>query len=387
MKIKFLKEQEAKIKAELRSLAQIENRALTTEEVSRSKELLDELENVSYSIELEARSSAFAAKEVIVDVDNKVEVKPMESYEAYLRGGANGLNPEMRANLVSSSDANGGFLVPDDFNKQLYKAMKYYSSVLGVANFIQTSHGRNIDMPNLDETNVTASWGAESATTSASDMTFGSIQVGANMLKTMVRLSIELMQDNEVNLVGQLAQIFADRFGRALEAGLTIGDGTSNQPVGFMHNITTGVTAAANNAIAREEIVQLIHSVDKAYRQSPNFYIVMNDATLGAIRQLAFGTGDDRPIYQKGDATMGAPDKIEGVPVLINNSMPDIGADANPMAVCDFSKFVVRQGGGYAFRRLDERYADNLQVAFLGYTRFDSVVQDARAFRALTMAS
>ncbi len=72
---------------------------------------------------------------------------------------------------------------------------------------------------------------------------------------------------------------------------------------------------------------------------------------------------------------------------MVNPSMPNIAASAKPIAVCDFSKFVVRQAGGYSFRRLDERYADNLQVAFLGYTRFDSAVLDSGAFRCLEMAA
>jgi HK97 family phage major capsid protein len=66
--------------------------------------------------------------------------------------------------------------------------------------------------------------------------------------------------------------------------------------------------------------------------------------------------------------------------------MPDIATGTKPIAVADFSKFIIRQAGSYNFRRLDERYADNLQVAFLGYARFDSKVIDAAAFRCLTMA-
>ena len=386
MKMKFLKENEATIKNELRSLSQVEGRALTTEEVTRSNELIQELDNIQASIALEERASQFAANEVVVE-EVKQEVSKVDAYEAYIRNGSYGLNPEVRANLVSTSDANGGYIVPDEFESSLYKNLKHYVSILGVCNFIQTSHGRSIDMPTLDETTVTAGWGAESALVSPTDMTFANVAIGANMLRSMVLLSIELIQDNDVNIVGQLSGIFADRFGRALQAGLTNGDGTGANPTGYMNNITTGVTAAATDAITRDDIVDLIHSVDEAYRANPSFRIVMNDATLAAVRKLAFGTGDDRPLYQVGNATLGEPDTIEGVPVMVNPAMPNIGASANPIAVCDFSKFVVRQAGGYSFRRLDERYADNLQVAFLGYTRFDSAVLDAAAFRALTMAA
>lgn len=386
MKMKFLKENEANIKNELRSLSQVEGRALTTEEVTRSNELIQELDNVQASIALEERASTFGLNEVVVE-EVKQEISKVDAYETYLRSGAHNMNAEVRANLVSASDANGGFIVPDEFESALYKNLKQYVSLLGVCNFIQTSHGRTIDMPTLNETTVLAGWGTESAAVSATDMTFANVPVGANMLRTMVLLSIELIQDNDVNIVGQLSGIFADRFGRALQEALTNGDGSAPNPEGYMLNITTGKTAAAAAAITRDDIVDLIHSVDPAYRNSPNFRIVMNDTTLAEVRKLAFGTGDDRPLYQVGNATLGEPDTIEGVPVMVNPSMPNIAASAKPIAVADFSKFVVRQAGGYSFRRLDERYADNLQVAFLGYTRFDSAVLDSAAFRCLEMAA
>ena len=254
---------------------------------------------------------------------------------------------------------------------------------MDVATVINTSHGRLIDMPTIDETAVTAAWGTESALLSSTDMTFNNVSIGANMLRTMVLLSIELVQDNDVNLTGQLAKLFADRFGRSLEEAFTNGNGTAPNPLGYMNGITTGVTAASATAFTREELVGLIHSVDKAYRANPSFRMVMNDATLAEIRKLAFGTGDDRPLYQEGNATAGEPTRVEGVPVIINNAMPDVATGNKPIAVADFSKFIIRQAGSYNFRRLDERYADNLQVAFLGYSRFDSKVIDASAFRCL----
>jgi HK97 family phage major capsid protein len=385
-KIKNLKEQEAGIKAELTALSNIEGRALNTEESTKSQELLSQLSNVKHSIELEERMMAIASEEVVAEVVPAVEISKMDAFEGYLRNGIHNVKSEVRANLVTTSDANGGYIVPDEFKSELYQALKHYSNVMDVATVISTSHGRTIDMPKIDETTVVAAWGAESASLSATDMTYGTANIGANMLRTMVLLSIELIQDNDVNLTGQIANLFAARFGRALEESFTNGDGTSNTPTGFMHNITTGKTAAGATAFTREELVDLIHSVDKAYRANPSFRMVMNDATLAEIRKMAFGTGDDRPLYTQGNATVGEPTRVEGVPVVINSAMPNVGTGLKPIAVGDFSKFIIRQAGSYSFRRLDERFADNLQVAFLGYSRFDSMVIDDNAFRVLEMA-
>ena len=385
MTLKNLKEQEAGIKAELTALSQIEERALTNEEAQTSQELIEKLANVQRSITLQETVSNMVTEEA-VEVE-AVEVSAMDSFESYLRNGMGNVSPEVRANLVSASDANGGFIVPDEFKSELYEQLKYYSNVMDVATVVTTSHGRVIDMPTIDETSVVAGFGTESQSLSATDMTFGNVQIGANMLRTMVLMSIELIQDNDVNLTGQIARLFADRFGRALEAAFTNGSGVGVNPTGFMTNITAGKTAAATDAITRDDLVDLIHSVDPAYRANPSFRMVMNDATLAEVRKLAFGTGDDRPLYQEGNATAGEPTRIEGVPVIINNAMPNIGAGLKPIAVADFSKFVIRQAGSYNFRRLDERYADTLQVAFLGYSRFDSNILDANAFRALEMAA
>lgn len=342
-KIKNLKEQEAAVKAELAALAAIEGRALTTEEAEKSQNLLTEMRNIAQSIEVQERMLEISAEEVVAEVVPSVKISKMDAYEGYLRNGLQNINPEVRANLVSSSDANGGFIVPDEFKSELYEALKYYSNVMDVATVISTSHGRNIDMPKIDETAVVAGWGSESQLVTATDMTFGTEVIGANMLRTMVLLSIELIQDNDVNLTGQIARLFAARFGRALEEAFTNGDGTSNKPTGFMHNITTGKTAASATAFTREELVDLIHSVDKAYRANPNFRMVMNDATLAEIRKMAFGTGDDRPLYTQGNATIGEPTRIEGIPVVINAAMPNVATGKKPIAVGDFSKFVIRQ--------------------------------------------
>jgi HK97 family phage major capsid protein len=385
-KIKNLKEQEAGLKAELTALSSIEGRALNADEATKSQELIGELRNVAASIALQERMNEIQAEEVVAEIVPAVEVTKMQAFEGYLRGGMNNLNTEVRANLVSASDSNGGFIVPDEFKSELYEALKYYSNVMDVANVISTTHGRNFDMPTIDETAVVAAWGTESQLMSPTDLAFGSKNIGANMLRTMVQLSIELIQDNDVNLTGQIARLFAARFGRALEEAFTNGTGVAPQPEGFMTNITTGQTAASATAFTREELVGLIHSIDKAYRANPSFRMVMNDATLAEIRKMAFGTGDDRPLYSQGDAAKGEPTRVEGMAVIINNAMPDVATGTKPICVADFSKFIIRQAGSYTFRRLDERYADNLQVAFLGYSRFDSMVMDANAFRCLEMA-
>ena len=53
-----------------------------------------------------------------------------------------------------------------------------------------------------------------------------------------------------------------------------------------MTNAGAGITAASATAITSDELIDLIHAVDPAYRNSPNTAMMMNDSTLKAVRKL-----------------------------------------------------------------------------------------------------
>ena len=126
--------------------------------------------------------------------------------------------------------------------------------------------------------------------------------------------------------------------------------------------------------------MDLIHSVDPAYRRSPQAAFMMNDATLAAIKKLSIGSGDDRPLWVP-SMRDGAPDTIEGFRYAINPDMANLGTATKPIAFGDWSKYIIRTVGTQTLLRLNERYADSLTTGFLLYGRFDGKLLNTSAIK------
>ena len=81
------------------------------------------------------------------------------------------------------------------------------------------------------------------------------------------------------------------------------------------------------------------------------------------------------------------PDTLFGYPIEINQDMPAMTTGNKPIAFGDFYEgYIIRQVRGFQVLRMDERWADFLQVGFLGFARYDGKVRNAAAYRLITLA-
>ena len=285
-----------------------------------------------------------------------------------------------RANVQNTTAATGGNLIPTGFYAKLITAMKYYMPLYDWATVISTPTGNELQIPTTNDTSVVAYQIAESTdlSTSATAVTFGQVSLGAwKWTSGLVVATKEVLLDSALPLEQILANLFAIRMGRGLGAAQTTGAGTTT-----ISGIVTGaanssISGVAATAITRDNILDLIHSIDPAYRVMPKFALMMNDSTLSAIRKLSYGTGDDRPLYQP-SAMAGAPDMIEGVPVIINPHMASIGASAKSVICGDMSNYYIREvTGSEEMIVLRERYAELGQVGMAMLKRTDGKIINA----------
>ena len=289
-----------------------------------------------------------------------------------------------RAQSVGTDSA-GGYTVPDELMTEVITSMKYYSGILEAARIINTSHGRNILWPTVDDTSNTGAIIGENAADSEQDLTFGQKTLGAYMgTSRVIRVSVELLADSAVNIEQYIFERFAERLGRLFNNKLTVGTGTS-EPSGIVTDSSLGVTAAATAAVTRDELVDLVHSVDRAYRMGPKVGFMMNDSTLAAIKKLSFGSSDDRPLWQP-SVRVGEPDTLEGYPYWVNNDMASLATGQKTILFGDFSKYIVRFAGPLAAVRLNELYANNRQVGYNSFQRFDGLLTDTAAVKHLIQA-
>ncbi len=265
--------------------------------------------------------------------------------------------------LVIGTDSEGGYLVPDEFERTLVDGLQENNIFRGLAHVIQTTSGdRKIPVV---ASHGSASWVDEEGAYQESDDAFSQVTIGAYKLGTMIKVSEELLNDSVFDIQSYLASEFARRIGNAEEEAFINGNGTS-KPTGVLNTAEVGVTAAGATAITADEIIDLFHSLSVPYRGKAVW--LLNDTTVQYLRKLKDGNG--QYLWQPG-LVAGAPDTILGRPVKVSRYMPAIGAGNKTIAFGDFNYYWIADRQGRSFRRLDELFAVNGQVGFRGSERVD----------------
>lgn len=319
------------------------------------------------------------------------EKRYRRAYRSFLRWGVNGVPEEdrslmaQRAGQVEGMNAQekralsavtgnvGGYTVPQEFNAQIVRAMLQYSSVMDSgAQMVPTSSGADMPWPTVNDTAVSGELLAENTQAALADPAFGTVTLKSFIFSSkIVLIPLTLLQDTAVDIESLIGSLLGERIGRALESYFTTGTGTG-QPQGVVPFSTLGKTAAGAAAITYGETIDLQHSVDPAYRALGGCKYMFKDATFAYVRKLLDSSG--RPIWQP-QATSGAaaaaPATLNGSPYKINQSMAGVATGQKSMLFGDFSHYKIRQVRGITLMRLQERYADYLQVGFLAHCRFD----------------
>lgn len=305
---------------------------------------------------------------------------------AVLRAGVEA-KAEFRAQ-VTDTPASGGYTVPTELANEIIKSMKAWGPMYDedICTVMTTASGNPIKIPTVDDTAVTAgkhTEGAALADTGAKDVTFGQKSLDAYVYDTeFVRFSMELAQDSIFNMETLLGGLLGERLGRIANKELTTGAGATD-PNGIVTASTLGKTATATAAITYDEIIDLVHSVDPAYRTSPKVRFMFNDSSLAALRKLKDSEG--RYIWSAGDVQNGVPGTILGYRYSINQAMDSLAADKKVMLFGDFGKYFVRKVGSPVIGVLRERFWPDLGIA--GLIRFDGELGDTAAVKHLITAA
>lgn len=270
------------------------------------------------------------------------------------------------------TDTAGGHTTAPGFVSNLEAALLQFGGVRQVANVIRTATGSALDWPTVNDTSNSGALLAENTQDSEQDVTFGNLTLNAyKYTSKIVRVSAELMQDSIFDMGSTIGALVGERLGRIQNTHATTGTGSS-QPNGIVTAATLGKTTAGATAITMDELLDLQASVDPAYRVNGTW--MMNDATRNYVRKLK---SSDSNYHWQPSAIAGDPDRLFNNPVVINQDMASIATSAKTVLFGDVSKYLIREVLGVTLIRMDERYADYGQVAFVAITRFDSDLLDA----------
>lgn len=332
--------------------------------------------------------------------EDQAQAEYRYAFYAAIRAGGDmsALEPEQRAILrrgfvesrtqTAGTDAQGGYTVPIELANKIVEAMKDFGPMYdpGVTDEIVTSGGNPFDIPTNDDTANSAALLAEAADLTddnSGDLVFGEKNLNAYVYATpWLKVSFELLQDSAFNLEAFVGRKLGERLGRIANNRLTVGTGVS-QPNGIVTASAQGKVAASGAAIAADELIDLQHSVNAAYRRSPRCGWMFADTTLAAIRKLKDGQGNY--LWQMGDVRVGAPDLILGKGYHVNDDVPAIALSAKTVIFGDLGAYVVRKVGRPLIGTVRERFWPKIGMA--GLVRFDGELTNTTAVKHLAMAA
>lgn len=290
--------------------------------------------------------------------------------------------PEVADALQEGTDSEGGYLVPDEFERTLVESLQEENIFRKLAHVITTSSGdRKIPVV---ASKGSASWVDEEGTITESDDSFGQVSIGAYKLGTLIKVSNELLNDSVFNLESYISKEFGRRIGSKEEDAFFNGNGVG-KPTGIFNatgGADTGVTAASATAITADEIIDLFYSLNAPYRK--NAVWIMNDATVKAVRKLKDNNGNY--LWQP-SLTAGTPDTLLGRPVYTSSYVPTIAAGKKTIAFGDFGYYWIADRQGRNFKKLSELYAATDQTGFVATQRVDGKLILSEAIKVLVQKS
>lgn len=260
--------------------------------------------------------------------------------------------------LQEGVDADGGYLVPEEYDHRLIDTLSEENIMRRLATTITTSGEHKI---NIAATKPAASWIEEGGALTFGDATFSQILLDAHKLHVAIKVTEELLYDNAFNLEGYILDQFGKALGNAEEDAFLNGDGTG-KPLGLFAATGGGTVAGTlTAAIKSDDMLDLVYALKRPYRKKASF--IMNDKTLSSLRKLKDNNGAYiwQPSYQAGE-----PDRVLGYAVHTSAYAPE-----DAIAFGDYKYYNIGDRGTRSFSELRELFAGNGMIGYVAKERVD----------------
>lgn len=353
-------------------------------------QLISEINDLDSAIGREQKFLDNLAEEKIDSQVDEAKAKRIHAggqslFAKWVKGGDKAMSAQdwadIRATMSTTTPGEGGYAVPTDVYGAVLDVLKAYGGVREVATVIQTEMGNPINFPTSDGTSEVGELIGENTTATGADPSFGVVTLNTYKFSSkIVAIPFELLQDSAVDMEAFIAKRLGERLGRTLNAYFTTGTGSS-QPNGVVTASSVGKTGTSGQttSIIFDDLVDLVHSVDPAYRND-NCRFMLADSSLKVIRKLK--DSQNRPIFIPGWDGLGGkmPDTILGYGVTINQDVAAMGVSAKSVLFGDFSRYTIRDVMGMTLFRFDDSaYAKLGQVGFLAWMRSGGTKTDGGA--------
>ncbi|WP_180902190.1 phage major capsid protein [Martelella soudanensis] len=371
-----------------RRLGEIESKmgedTVTRDKVERINRAMDAQSRLIDEMQLKKARPSLGRSNSLAASEHKA------AFENYIRrGDEHGLRA-LEAKAISTTESDGGYLVPDETDTEIGRRLTAVSPIRQLATVRQVS-GAVLKKPFI-ASGFTAGWVGEiadrdqTATPDISELSFPTMELYA-----MPAASASLLDDAAVDVESWIASEIDIAFAEQ-ESAAFINGSTSTMPKGFLSYtnvaesawewgkigyVATGAEGAFKAADPSDTLIETIYSLKAAHRQNAHF--VMNRKTQGTIRK--FKDDDGNYLWQP-PAGLGQSASIMGFPVTEAEDMPDIGIDETAIAFGDFAAgyLVVDRTG---VRVLRDPYSAKPYVLFYTTKRVGGGVQNFEAIKLI----
>jgi HK97 family phage major capsid protein len=336
-------------------------------------------------------AGAIAAQRPALDGVKSAEASAF--VDQYLRRGIeSGL--ETKA-IGSSSDAIGGYAVPEEIDRAIERTLTAISPIRAIANVVKVGSAGYRKL--IASGGTPSGWVAyEAARPETNTPTFTEIVPASGELYANPAASQQMLDDAMFDVEAWLAQEIGQEFARAEGAAFVKGSG-ANQPLGFLSSPTsaaldavrpmgtlqtigTGVSGGFPASDPEDALIDLVQALRSPYRQGAVF--VMNSATAAAIRK--FKTADGQFLFQPSLAA-GQPASLLGYPLIEAEDMPDIAAGSLSIAFGNFKAgYVIAERNATTILR--DPYTHKPYVHFYATKRVGGQVVNSEAIKLLKFA-
>ena len=358
---------------------------VSAEDAATYEKMEADVQNLTTEIERLARQQAIddklaqaTSKPITMQPNAQMETeraKPFRERTEYKNAMIDALRTNFRKIsdvLQEGVDADGGYLVPVEYDNRLIEVLKEENIMRGLATRITTSGEHKI---NIAATTPAALWVEEGGALTFGDATFDQKFVDSHKLHVAIKVTEELLYDSAFDLEKYIITQFGKALANAEEDAFLNGDG-KGKPYGIFDAATGGESAGTLSAdIKADDIFDLIYKLKRPYRKGASF--IMNDKTIAQIRKLKDNNGQ---FLLQPSLVAGEPDQIAGYTVRTSAYAPE-----NAIAFGDYSYYNIADRGARSFKTLNELFAGNGMVGFVAKERVDGLLLLPEAIQIMNL--
>ncbi len=299
----------------------------------------------------------------------------------------------VQAAMSVGSDPDGGYTVPQELSQELFRVQRDNNPFRRLARVVSTK-ATDYDQPISIGGTGTGWVGETAARPETNTPTLANINIPSGEIYANPAITQKMLDDSAFNIGEFITEEISAEFDAQEMTAFVSGNGT-NKPAGFLTGtitnesdsarafgtlqyVASGAAAAVSDA---DKLIDLVYALRTRYRQNGAW--LMNSTTAATIRKMK--DGDGNYLWQRA-LVAGQPESLLGYPVETVEAMPDIAADAYPIAFGDWQRgYTITDRVGV--RILRDPFTNKPYVHFYTTKRVGGKVIDSNAIKLLKVAA